>query len=133
MVLKVSQSEELSLAICTETRGFNYMFENCGLIGGEFGQIFAINLNVGFEQTVDEAGIANVQRGKGGVDAHNPQRAEIAAAEFCGRQKRIDRRGGQLRELLCTADFWSCETLWLCKDFVVTPQARCCSAHIFLG
>src|SRR5271157_5700545 len=61
--------------------GFRLLHESgeaCGVIYGDVGQHLAVELDSGGLETVDELRVADVVDLGGGIDAHDPERAELA-------------------------------------------------------
>src|SRR5204863_8604412 len=48
------------------------------VVHGEVGEHLAVHLDAGLLETVDQAAVAQPELARAGVDAHDPERAEIA-------------------------------------------------------
>src|SRR5579884_698029 len=60
---------------------FNQRSEAGGIVYGDVGEDFAIQIDACLLEAVDELAVGDLQRAAGGIDAHNPKRAEIALLE----------------------------------------------------
>lgn len=64
--------------------GVNYGFEGRRIVGGEVGEHFAVKLNLGFFEQVDESGVAKLFRVgfKSSIDTADPQPSQVAFFVF---------------------------------------------------
>ncbi len=61
--------------------GFGYLsygFEGLGLVDGEFGQDLAVESDAGFLEATHESGVGHAEGADTGVDAGDPEAAEVA-------------------------------------------------------
>src|SRR4051794_1843970 len=64
--------------------GIGKSAEGLGVAHGDVGQDLAVEVDAGELQAVDEGAVAHVVLARGGVDAHDPQAAEVALAVAAG-------------------------------------------------